>query len=212
MRHPTPSPRPTKNKLDFPVVAFALAVVAVTTFFLIAVVRQSSEFDAVSDHSPDTTAYTVEGAETVAVFLGSAACSFSMDPGLPGILAATRAALEAEARAEGKRFAFLGVSVDPTVDEGFRYLQRFQVFDELLVGRGWLNSGAIAFMIRDLVGDMKTPQLVVLEREVKLNADSLGITITPDRVISRYVGLEAIQGAPMVSQRTVEDNDADFGT
>ena len=59
-------------------------------------------------------------------------------------------------------FSTVGVSLDWAVDEGVERLRNYYVFDEVIVGRNWLNTAAVSYMWRDYPGDRSIPQVVLL--------------------------------------------------
>lgn len=132
-----------------------------------------------------------DGTELVAVLVATSTCGFSAAPEAPSAVAEATAALQKRAEQEDKHFVYIGVGLDHNPVEAVRFLKRFGPFNEVLAGRGWLNTGSIAFMIRDLPGPVITPQLIVFERDIV--AGNTAISITPDRIVGRYVGLAAIR-------------------
>ncbi len=132
-----------------------------------------------------------DGTELVAVLVAASMCEFSNAPELPSVVAEAKTALLQRAAQDDRHFVYIGVGLDDSPEESFRFLRRFGPFDEVLAGRGWLNTGSIAFMIRGLTGPLATPQLIVFERDLAIGDRS--ILVTPDRLIGRYVGLDAIR-------------------
>ena len=65
-------------------------------------------------------------------------------------------------------------------------------FDEVLAGRGWLNSGVLQFIYNDeLPGWAATPQVVVIEQTVTLIAGAR--RIRDRREVLRKLGSEEIE-------------------
>ena len=85
---------------------------------------------------------------------------------------------------------FIGVATDWEFDKGLRFLADYGAFDEVIVGGNWLNSAAVRFIWRDLPGQPAFPQVVLLEREVTVNKTN--VTFGPEKVISRFIGIDEI--------------------
>ena len=168
------------------VVAFGvLMLISATTILTIAVMGRREARDR------PARGMLQDGTELVAVLAVASTCGFSTSPALPAAVAEATTALAKQAEQEGKHFVYVGVGLDDDPVEGFRFLRHFGPFDEVLVGRGWLNMGSMAFMIRGIPGSLATPQLIVIERDIVAEENS--ISVTPDRIIRRYVGLDAIR-------------------
>lgn len=128
------------------------------------------------------------GTELIALFIASSTCGASNHPTLPADLRRIRAALASNAAAGRKRFAFVGVALDENPRVGIQFLERFGPFDEILSGGSWVGTGAIDFMIRGIPGPLALPQLLVLERTVKVDASS--INVSADRIVARVLGFD----------------------
>ena len=162
-----------------------LMLLSAATILLVAIVGRSEAGDR------SARGFLQDGTELVAVLVTTSTCGFSAAPELPSVVAEAKAALLKRAEQEEKHFVYIGVGLDHNPVEAFRFLRRFGPFDEVLAGRGWLNTGSIEFMIRGIPGPAATPQLIVFERDVVAGDNS--ISVTPDRIIGRYVGLAAIR-------------------
>ena len=106
------------------------------------------------------------GSELVFVFIASSSCAGIKDPSLPEALARARAGLKTQAERDGHRFVAIGVSLDWHLPDGIQMLEEFGPFDEILVGRGWLNTGAVRYIWEDIRGAAAIPQVVVTTRGV----------------------------------------------
>jgi hypothetical protein len=106
------------------------------------------------------------GRELVMVFIASSTCPGINEPGLKDAVARTREGLRRQAVEDGMTFVSIGVSLDRSIDGGVRLLQRFGPFDEISVGRSWINGAALKYLWQDLPGRASVPQILVLERQV----------------------------------------------
>ncbi len=130
------------------------------------------------------------GRDVAMVFFVSSSCLGGRDERLQGALRELRRAIESRLATAGVRFASIGVSLDQPSAAGWAFLRRFGSFDEVVLGRNWLNSAAIAYLWRDLPGTPTIPQLVLIERSVEVGAG--GLQIGSDRLLTRKVGVEDI--------------------
>jgi hypothetical protein len=142
--------------------------------------RPRQETDQVQTRAP-------VGPELLAIFVASSGCGASRYPGLHEALTALREKLRLDARRADRRFVSVGVAIDQDPTSGENFLKGFGPFDEILSGGGWLNTGSIVFLIRDVPGPMAIPQLVVIERNVAL-ANAVAVPSVTDRVIGRTIG------------------------
>lgn len=168
------------------VLAVLCALALLGTFGL----RRSRSADAV-----DTTGETVlprvrTGTELVAVYITSSRCPASRDTALTHSLRAIRRELGRRAMAEGKRLVWMGVALDKTPEEGIDFLREYGPFDEILAGGSWLNLGSLEFLIRGDAGELTTPQLVLVERDIVAGQTTL--SVSPDRLVMRRVGASRI--------------------
>ena len=91
---------------------------------------------------------------------------------------------------EGTHFSTLGVATDWSITDGLTFLTEFGPFDEIAVGKNWLNMGIQRYVMSELPGEAGLPQLVVTERDVDVGTGA--ITARHETVIDRRVGANAI--------------------
>jgi hypothetical protein len=84
------------------------------------------------------------------------------------------------------------VSVGWSTEKGLDYLKKFGSFDELSVGHNWLNTLSVAFIWRDLPASAVIPQVLVIERPIKVSESNL--SVGPDRLVARAIGVASIEG------------------
>lgn len=107
-----------------------------------------------------------DGTELVFVLMVSSTCSGISAPGFDEALTVVRSYLEEEAKDTGRTLVKIGIATDWILEDGIAVLNRFGPFDEIMVGRGWMNSGAVEYLWDDFPGRASVPQIVVLERDV----------------------------------------------
>jgi hypothetical protein len=126
------------------------------------------------------------------------------DRGLEADIAEAKSAVRRRAHESGFYFSTVGISVDWSVSNGLRILSGLADFDEVIVGRNWLNSGARRY-IHDLRGEPSVPQVVVILEDIRV--DTLPIQFGKPRQILQLIGPQAISewasaGYPLPSSRT----------
>lgn len=86
-------------------------------------------------------------------------------------------------------FTSIGVSDHWSIREGWRLVNEMGQFDEVIVGRSWLNTGREKF-ITELGGPPGLPQVIVTAQEI--SADSLPLDYGPMVDLLRLVGRNEI--------------------
>lgn len=100
-----------------------------------------------------------------------------------------RAAMRQAASAAGVHYSTVGVSDHWSVEAGMELLNRFGPFDEVVVGRNWLNSGVKRY-ITDIQGEDAVPQVVVILQRIGTHTKPL--TYSTPRILLRAVGYGAV--------------------
>lgn len=131
------------------------------------------------------------GEELVFVFIGSASCRWSNLPEMVELFRDGRDAVQAKAQAAGLGFATMGVAQDNTVELGIEHLRRFGRFDEMAVGRGWLNTSLLKYVYGELPGVAATPQVVVVARSLIEHGGQWDVD--GEQVLVRLSGLSEIR-------------------
>ena len=83
----------------------------------------------------------------------------------------------------------IGVSADYDVKKGTEYLAD-SPFSEIVVGRGFLNSGSSLFLLGQEDRALVVPQIVVFDRQVQI--DSTSISLGSMKLVKRMMGSAAI--------------------
>lgn len=146
---------------------------------------------ALAPESYTPAARTDSGSELVFIFVGSSSCSWSNKPELRDLVRTARLAVRDRSIAEDMGFAAVGVARDVVASKGVAHLATFGEFDEVMAGRGWLNSGVLRYIYGDLPGPAATPQILVVERRVVVDRGER--SIADERVVARLTGLAEIR-------------------
>jgi hypothetical protein len=81
-------------------------------------------------------------------------------------------------------------ALDNDPELGLQAIRRLGEFDEISIGRGWLNSHAIAYSWRDEPGRIGSPSVLLISRVVTPRQQS--IAISADSVVDRGLGVKGI--------------------
>lgn len=130
------------------------------------------------------------GDELVFVYIGSSTCRWSNVAGLPNHIKLLKRELFGQAQISDLAFASIGVARDGIAADGIDYLRRFGDFDEVMSGRGWVNSGVQQYMFGNMPGPAMTPQVVVVRRTLNYRAGL--VVVQHDSVLVRRVGTQEI--------------------
>jgi hypothetical protein len=104
--------------------------------------------------------------------------------------------LRTAAAARGHLFSTIGVSTD-SPPRGIDWLKRFGDFDEVVVGRNWMNTAIVQYVWSDRADMAGMPQILLVEHRVQSTPRS--IVVGQDRVVRRWYGAGAI--APEIRAR-----------
>ncbi len=126
------------------------------------------------------------GLQVEFVFVGPTA------PGSEGFslaVAHARDRLRDQVFAAGRYFTTVGVSDHWSVEVGLQILDAAGPFDEVIVGRNWLNTGVQRY-IDAMAGTPAVPQIVIFEFSVR--TDTIPFRYSQRRELIRVVGHNAI--------------------
>jgi hypothetical protein len=143
------------------------------------------------------------GLELVEIFVGNSGCAASTSTQIPGAMATIAASLGTQMIKKGGYVTRRGVALDGQPADGLRFLNRVGTFDEIDLGHNWLNAEAVNYIWRDVPGKAALPQIILVEHHVQVTPSA--ITIGPDRVVARKIGMHAIvewarAGAPLPTE------------
>lgn len=125
----------------------------------------------------------------VMVVIASSTCAGVQDRPFRDAVARIRSGLRERARAGGATFVSVGVGTDRAPESGAALMKRLGPFDEVSLGRSWLNSGAVKYIWMDHPGAAMVPQDVVLERTIQWGRV---VTVSDERILLRKVGARGI--------------------
>jgi hypothetical protein len=131
---------------------------------------------------------------------------------LAASVSAARDSLRAVAERHGLYYSTIGVSDNWSLERGGEILEAFGAFDEVIIGRNWLNTGIETFVSR-LGATAGVPQVVVLLQHITV--DSLPYRYGHAQEVLRLVGSQPIEdwakrGSP-VNLSTVVPEDPELG-
>jgi hypothetical protein len=167
-----------------------LAVVGMGTALVSSVWHRRRVAASPPAHAVPSASSLKTGDEMLVIFIGGSFCGGSAQPGLREAVATVNREMAATARAAGRRFVSVGVAMDWSVEDGVRFLHEFGKFDELVVGRNWLNSAVVRYVWRDVPGSATLPQIVVVMRHVTVAPTT--IAVGDERLLVRKLGADEI--------------------
>ncbi len=130
------------------------------------------------------------GTELVAVYLTSSTCFGCRDPQMPATLDSIKVQLQRQAQALGAHFRAVFVSMDWEPDSGLALAHLDGPWDELIVGRNWLNAGAERYIWGDTLTTPAMPQMLVFSQSIRMDGR---VTFGERTVLRRVLGLAALQ-------------------
>lgn len=131
------------------------------------------------------------GRQILFVYIGSETCGFSREAGFQAIVRTAQMRVAQQARANKQAFSSLGVSAGQSSLLGIKYLADFGPFDEVISGRGFLNTAAMKYFFDEFAGDASFPQILVVQRD--LSYLEPGYTYRNEKVLLRAVGVPQIE-------------------
>lgn len=118
-------------------------------------------------------------------------CAAASDSAFLRELRAGLLAFRDSVSARGKRPVLIAAALTINSPESRRWIGELGGFDEVAVGRGWMNQTVLDLTWRGTgQGPAAVPQVVVLEREVTVRPG--GVAVSQDRAILRLVGTHQI--------------------
>lgn len=134
-----------------------------------------------------------EGEEIQAILLASPTCRVCQATEFRRIMASSLADLSARNWGEGRRFSKVFVGLGHDVDEGLALAESISDFDELIVGHGWLNLGAIQYLWGGLPSEASTPNLAITRRRIEFDENTGRLLPENEELIIRLLGLGEIR-------------------
>jgi hypothetical protein len=147
-----------------------------------------------SESNVEATAVLRTGREWQAIVFLSRSCGACNSPRLPDAVREVLTIVQAHAEAVGDSFSSTGVDLEAGHASGVRFLARFSAFDEVSLGRSWLNHAMIHWAVVDSKVVGGTPSIMLLTRIIEIGGDG-GIMVGKDSVAWVLPGLDAILGA-----------------
>lgn len=139
------------------------------------------------------------GSEVLLIFISTSTCTGNSEDRLDEVVRGMKVHLRDRVEPTNRAFFAVGAAAEWSIAQGVDYLLRgvspgystkaFGAWDEIWVGRDWLNNAAVEHMWRG-DGRSTVPQLIVLERQVVLG--ERGIEVGANTVLARVVGSKAI--------------------
>ncbi|PWN05403.1 hypothetical protein [Rhodohalobacter mucosus] len=130
--------------------------------------------------------YLTHKEELVFIFASSrSTCPACEDAELSELINDIKTKIQDRSRELGIGFTSIGIAVDWSPETGIDHLRNISIFDEMIVGRNWYNTGMIKYTFSEFPGRRGLPQIIITKRVYSGE-------MNPDRgVISGYNGIES---------------------
>lgn len=126
------------------------------------------------------------------VYIGSSNCDYSKKDSVKSTVIEAKQTLSSRFDTLDIQFYSVGVAVDNLPEEGYRHLQKFGPFNEILTGGGVAGLGARTYIWNELPGEATTPQILIAERKMEAQAGSNDYELRSRTLLKRVVGYNEI--------------------
>jgi hypothetical protein len=153
-----------------------------------------------------------QGRNLTMVLVTASWCIGTSYEGFPEATRSVKLALQQRAEDAGMGFNAIAVAIDWNVERGVEYLRNLGEFDEIIVGRNWINSGLDRYVYQ-FHHSATVPQIVVVVEEVQHDPFDykLGASLTT-RVGADEIVDWASSGAPIELESYLGDAELSRGT
>lgn len=134
------------------------------------------------------------GRQLVAYVFVSSNCSYCQLSDTKAAIASIRPLFRRNNRDGFRSATVVGVDLDADIGVGLSYLNGigYGSFDEISVGRAWLNENLVRLVWRDRAGPASVPQVIILSRDMSAKLQPLNLNFTTDSVVGLLTGRKAI--------------------
>ena len=87
-------------------------------------------------------------------------------------------------------FSAIGIANDFSVEKGWEFLKSTGYYDEVIIGKNWLNSGSIEHIWNHEQPAPAMPQILVFKREINIDES---IMVGKKSYLARYIGSGEIE-------------------
>lgn len=133
-----------------------------------------------------------EGTEIQVVFLVSPTCAVCASERFQTVARTAMEKVRQRELPEGHQISFVFVGIGHDLNAIQDLADRLGSFEEMVIGHGWVNMGAMRYFWRDIPAEGSTPQVVITRRTLRNNDVSRGIAPSEEELFLRLVGLEEI--------------------
>lgn len=142
------------------------------------------------------------GPQLMVVYVGASACKPCRSPEFKVALRKALFLGSERAKEQGASYFTSGVALDETKAKGLDVLEPHEQFDELLVGGGWVGTGASRYIWADTSVVGAIPMLLVVKRTIGQGSDNRYSGLGSEDVLVRLTGVSEIsswisRGAPI---------------
>lgn len=131
------------------------------------------------------------GQEWQLIVIGNSHCVPSSSESLRAAVRQIANSLALQATAARDGFTTLGVATDDIQADGIGWLRNIGEFDEISVGRQWLNQFVLKYMPTSPGSVTGTPTILLVSRKVTVTSAG-GYLVEDEKIAARLTGLESI--------------------
>lgn len=128
--------------------------------------------------------------ELTLIYIGADTCSPCHAPSLKQALENVKVKLLKFAESNDLQFSVIGIANDISIDRGLDFLKNSGYFDEIIVGKNFLNTGTVDYIWNNDQTDYEIPQVIVFEREITIGDN---ISVGPKNYVAKYSGKDEIE-------------------
>jgi hypothetical protein len=144
-----------------------------------------------SDVTTATTDSTKQDSAIVLLVLTKSTCGACTSPAFRTAIRSVVQLYRLQTSSSGRKLHVHGVAADTDVAKAISFLSGLGTFDEVSVGRGWLNSSSYGAFWSNRKASPTVPQLLVIHETVQVG--SFGVQILKSDTVLRLEGLDAIE-------------------
>ena len=137
-------------------------------------------------------ALELTGPQLVTVYVGATTCRPCRWPRFKAAMQQALVLVSEEAARRKMSYATVGVALDANKAKGLALLEPHEQFDELLLGGGWIGTGATHYVWSDTSVTGAIPMLLVVERDLDQRKDYRWMGLGNQKVLVRLTGANEI--------------------
>ena len=124
------------------------------------------------------------------VYIGASWCKPCVQDSLKQALEEAKITFYERAKEMDMNYSVIGAANNQSVQKGWDFLNNSGYFDEVVIGKQWINSGSLEFIMKPKDVKPAIPQIIVFSRPLRFEED---IKVGNKKILVRKIGAVAIQ-------------------